>query len=78
MFNKLFDLLNSRNIYGTELKTSFSLSNYQDWNNTLNESDCETYIRNLICENKSILKPERKVFAFGFLIDITSIRGSFL
>lgn len=73
IFDRLFDLLNSRNSYGKGLKAPLFLSNFNYWNDVLNES--EIYIRNLTCEGKSILQHLRHTFALGFLIDIQSIRG---
>lgn len=72
VFDKLFDLLNSRNAYSTGFKSPLSLSNFHYWNNVLNDS--EIYIRSLMCEGISILNHRRKVFALGFLINIKSIR----
>lgn len=72
IINRLFDLLNSRNSYGSGFKSPLSLSNFNYWNDILNES--ERYIRNLTCEGKPILEHNRNAFALGFLIDIKSIR----
>ncbi|KYN04403.1 THAP domain-containing protein 9 [Cyphomyrmex costatus] len=67
MFDRIFDLMNSRNIFGKDYnKTPLKWSNLKYWNEIFVET--EQYIRTLRGQ-------VRKTFALGFLINICSFRN---
>ncbi|KYN19749.1 THAP domain-containing protein 9, partial [Trachymyrmex cornetzi] len=73
MFDRIFDLMNSRNIFGKDYKTPLKWSNLEYWNKIFVET--EQYIRTLTLEDMPLLRHQRKTFALGFLIDICSFRN---
>lgn len=72
IFDRLFDMLDSRNAYGKEYKSPLSLNNFSYWNEVF--SDTEKYIRELTVTGRALLQHDKKCFALGFLIDIQSFR----
>lgn len=73
IFDRLFDMQNSRNAFGTGFKSPLSLSNQKMWTQVFDE--CEGYIRSLQIDDRSIFNHSRKMFALGFLINIQSFRN---
>lgn len=73
VFDRLFDLMNSRSAYGKGCKSPLSLQNKDDWLGVFKES--EDYIRNLRLDGKLVTSSKRKMFALGFIIDIHSFHG---
>lgn len=71
-FDRLFDMLNCRSVYGKGYKAPLSLQNQRVWDEVLKTS--EKYIYHLKLEGQSILNIKRKTFALGFLININSFR----
>lgn len=72
-FDRLFDMLNTRNAFGKGFKAPLSLCDAKVWEEVFEQ--CEQYIRSLKVENISILKHKRKMFALGFLINIQSFKN---
>jgi hypothetical protein len=73
IFDKLFDIMNSRSSYGSGYKSSLSLRNKEYWLQAFKDS--EKYIRELRLDDQPITNTKRKTFAFGFLINIHSFKG---
>lgn len=73
IFDRLFDMLNSRNAYGKGYKSLLSLKNMNYWIEVFKES--ENYIRQLRLDGKILTNTNRKVFAIGFIINIHSFHG---
>ena len=72
IFDRLFDIFNSRNPLGKGFKAPISVSNYYFICNFLTE--CEIYIKSLKDYNgTAILKSKRKTGFQGFLINIVSL-----
>lgn len=70
IFDRLFDMMNSRNIYAKGFKSPLSLKNKEVWENIFKKS--EMYIKQLKIGYKNILQHVRKTFALGFLVNISS------
>lgn len=73
VFDRLFDIMNSRSVYGKGFKSPMSLANKKVWEEVFDNS--AKYILGLKCEGMSILSHSRKTFALGFLINIYSFKN---
>lgn len=73
IFDRLFDMMNSRSAYGTGFKSPLTLRNKSHWLAVFNDS--EKYIRLLKIDNKPITQTRNRTFALGFIIDIHSFQG---
>lgn len=73
VFDRLFDLMNSRLKFGHGFKSPMFLNNQSLWEEIFNTS--ANYIRNLECQDHSTLFHKRKTFALGILIDTYSFRN---
>ena len=78
IFNKLFDLLNSRNPFGKYSKAPMKQSNDHIWQEVLSVS--ENYILKLKSTNGSLMySNDKKITGFiGFLINIYSVRHIYM
>ena len=76
LFDKLFDILNSRNPFAKNFKAPLRESNRKTWEPFLNES--LTYIQDLkIANGNHILTSRRKTGFLGFVVTINSMKGLF-
>ena len=75
MFNKLFDVLNSRNLQGHGFKSPIRPHNFDEVRNCLTE--CKAYIMSLkeSVTGRSILLSNRKTGFVGFCVCINSVLG---
>ncbi|EZA47209.1 THAP domain-containing protein [Ooceraea biroi] len=73
IFDRLFDIMNSRNPFATGFKSPMRLHNMQYYQTVFLES--ERYIQQLRAgtDNSNILNHRRKTFALGFLINMKSL-----
>lgn len=71
-FDRLFDMMNSRSPFAKNFKSPLTLNNKHVWEDIFAKS--EAYIKSLKVYNKSILQHERRTFALGFLVNISSYR----
>ena len=73
-FDRLFDVVNSRNPRANSFKAPIRKANYEFVKKFLNEAS--QYIKGLKCpEGKSVLKSKRKTGFLGFLVCIDSVSG---
>lgn len=70
--DRLFDMMNARNIFGKGFKSPMTLVNQNVWASVLDNA--KDYILQLKCERISILEHRRKTFAVGFLINVMSYK----
>lgn len=73
IFDRLFDIMNTRSAYGNGYKSPLTLQNKDYWINIFKIS--ENYIKNLKLNNKFVTDSNRKTFALGFIINIHSFEG---
>lgn len=71
IFDRIFDVMNSRNCFGSGYKSPMSLENRSRWEFVFRTT--AQYIQeDLFCGDISILDHPRRTFALGFLINIKS------
>lgn len=70
IFDRIFDIMNSRSPFGKGYKSALSLKNYNYWKAIFIETS--DYIKQLKINGCNILQHARKTFALGFLINIYS------
>ena len=76
IFDIIFDIMNSRSLYGSFSKAPLRLKNMAYWNNIFTET--ETYIRGLRHQDgKSVLKGPRSAAFLGWLLNIRTLRKIF-
>ena len=76
LFNRLFDILNSRNPITKGSKSALRLTNKEDWQPFFAEA--YDYILGLTdLEDKKMVNSRRKTGFVGFLVAMTSIRSLF-
>lgn len=73
VFDRLFDVQNTRNIFGKGYKELLSRKNRFKWEKIFRES--EDFIKKLTCNGCSIFQHNRRTFAIGFVINIISFRN---
>lgn len=73
IFDRIFDVLNSRSVYVKNYKAPFTLSNFLYWNNIL--TNTEHFIKELKIDNSPVLHYSQKMLALAFLINVKSIRN---
>lgn len=73
IFDRLFDIMNSRSRFGTGYKSPMSPQNRPFWEAVFDES--RTYILQLKCEGKPLIDHRRKTFALGFFLNTVSMQG---
>ena len=73
IIDKLFDLLNSKNIFANGSKTPLKMSNTKVWMAAIEEG--KSYLKQLADINGTpLLKHSRKTFVLGFISALTSIK----
>lgn len=73
-FDRIFDVMNARNCFGTGYKSPMSLQNRKWWEMVFKET-ADFILNDLMCEEGSILIHPRKTFALGFLVNISSYKN---
>lgn len=73
VFDRLFDVQNTRNNFGKGYKEPLSLQNRFKWEKIFKES--EDYIKTLTCNGRPIFQHNRRTFAIGFLVNIISFKN---
>lgn len=69
-FDRIFDILNSKNPFGKGFKSPLRLQNLEIWMNALTET--RNYLMRLKINDKQIVEHRRKTPALGFIIDTYS------
>ena len=73
IFDRLFDVMNSRSVFASGFKSPMFLNNKHYWSKIFEES--KKYILELTVDGISILHHRRKMFAIGFLMNIVSFEN---
>lgn len=71
--DKLFDMLNSKNLFGKGFKSPLTRKNAKVWLSTF--ETCENYLKSLKINGTPVFSHTRKTFALGFIITMHSIKN---
>jgi len=76
VFNDLFDVMNSRNVFGRNLKAPMTLINENQWSSVFEKAS--TYIKGLsLPDGTKVVHSRRKTGFLGFLHNLHSLRKMF-